>query len=236
MNRSGSGLVIVALIVAAIFLILNNVVRRAAALADWWLIVLLLAVALLIWAYGWLRDRRTAAAEPVEIEPVVWERPAPAVRAIPQAAPVAAPPSPAPAPEPAVAPDAEVRVEAPAPVVEMAAPPSPAPAPEPEAAAPPNAEVRAAPPAPKSSQPDDLKVVEGIGPKFEKALHAAGIRTFEQLSKASEADLHAAVEAAGMRFAPSIPTWAEQAAYCARGDWDGLKAFQDTLKAGRRGK
>lgn len=234
MNRSGSGFAITSLIVAAIFLILNNVVRRATALADWWLIVLLLAVALLIWAYGWLRSRRAVAAEPVEIEPVVWERPEPAVRAIPQAAPVAVPvpvvkPAAPPAPEPEPVPEPA------APVVE-AAPPPPPPAPEPEPPAPPVAEVRAAPPAPKSDKPDDLKVVEGIGPKFEKALHAAGIKTFEQLAKASEAELHAAVEAAGMRFAPSIPTWAEQAAYCARGDWDGLKAFQDTLTAGRRGK
>lgn len=208
MDRSGSNFVMTSLIVAVIFLILNNVVRRAAALADWWLILLLLAVALLIWAYGWLRDRRAAAAEPVEIEPVLWERPEPAVRAIPQ----------------------------PAPVVRTAAPPPPAPTPEPQPLVPPVTEVRAAPAAPKSGEPDDLKVIEGIGPKFEKALHAAGIKTFEQLAKATETELRAAIEAAGMRFAPSIPTWADQAAYCARGDWDGLKAFQDTLTAGRRGK
>lgn len=232
MNRSSSDFAITSLIVAAIFLILNNVARRAAALADWWLIVLLLAAALLVWAYGWLRDRRAVAAEPVEIEPVVWERPEPAVRAIPQAAPVVAP---APVVKTAAPPIPEP--EPPAPVVEVAPPPPPpAPVPEPEPPAPPVAEVRAAPPATKSDKPDDLKVVEGIGPKFEKALHAAGIKTFEQLAKTSEAELHAAVEAAGMRFAPSIPTWAEQAAYCARGDWDGLRAFQETLTAGRRGK
>lgn len=106
-----------------------------------------------------------------------------------------------------------------------------APAAEPARTAPVAGAVRAAP---QAVQPDDLKVIEGIGPKMAAALIAAGIDTFAKLSTSTEADLHAAVERAGMRFAPSIPTWAEQAAYAARGDWDGLKVFQGTLKGGRR--
>jgi F-type H+-transporting ATPase subunit gamma len=81
---------------------------------------------------------------------------------------------------------------------------------------------------------DDLTVVEGIGKKMSAALKAAGIRTYAQLAQASEADLHAAIEAAGMRFAPTVPTWAEQASYAARGDWEGLDAFQKTLTGGRK--
>jgi predicted flap endonuclease-1-like 5' DNA nuclease len=95
--------------------------------------------------------------------------------------------------------------------------------------------VRAAPaaPAPQSTGPDDLKVVEGIGPKMEKALHAAGIDTFVKLSQATEADIHAAIEAAGMRFAPSVPTWSAQAEFAAHADWDGLATYQQNLTAGR---
>ncbi|MBZ0274944.1 MAG: hypothetical protein K8I60_02295 [Anaerolineae bacterium] len=81
---------------------------------------------------------------------------------------------------------------------------------------------------------DDLTVVEGIGPKMSAALAAAGIDTYAKLAATSEDALRAAVEAAGMRLAPSLSTWAEQAGYAAKGDWDGLKTLQGTLKGGRR--
>lgn len=80
---------------------------------------------------------------------------------------------------------------------------------------------------------DDLTVIEGIGPKMSKALVTAGIDTYEKLAQASEDAIHHAIEAAGLRFAPSVPTWAKQAAYAARGDWDGLKTYQDGLSGGR---
>jgi predicted flap endonuclease-1-like 5' DNA nuclease len=102
--------------------------------------------------------------------------------------------------------------------------PAPAPAPPPP---PP-------PPAPAArSGPDDLTVIEGIGPKMSAALIAAGIDTYEKLASTSEDDLREAIRAQGMRFAPSIPTWAAQAAYAARGDFDGLSAYQSSLGAGR---
>lgn len=92
---------------------------------------------------------------------------------------------------------------------------------------------KSAPKPPKPVKPDDLKVVEGIGPKMEKALNAAGILTFAQLAAASDERIRAAIEAGGMRFAPSVPTWAKQADYAAKGDMDGLKAYQASLTAGR---
>jgi predicted flap endonuclease-1-like 5' DNA nuclease len=85
-----------------------------------------------------------------------------------------------------------------------------------------------------ASHEDDLTIVEGIGPKMAAALKAAGINNFTQLESASLPDLETAIRNAGMRFAPSMPTWAEQAAYAVRGDWDGLKTLQGTLKAGRK--
>jgi predicted flap endonuclease-1-like 5' DNA nuclease len=84
-------------------------------------------------------------------------------------------------------------------------------------------------------KPDDLTVIEGIGPKMSAALAAAGIDTYAKLAAASEDMIREAISAAGMRFAPSLVTWAEQAAYAAKGDWDGLKTFTDSLTAGRRG-
>lgn len=90
-------------------------------------------------------------------------------------------------------------------------------------------------PRPKTvKKADDLTVIEGIGPKMSAALTAAGITTFERLSKASAAELDAAIRAAGMRLAPSLSTWPEQAAYAARGDWEGLKSFQKSLVRGRQ--
>jgi predicted flap endonuclease-1-like 5' DNA nuclease len=84
-----------------------------------------------------------------------------------------------------------------------------------------------------STPPDDLKRIEGIGPKMASALNAAGITTFEELAAADEATIRAAVSAAGLRFAPSLVTWAQQARLLARGDEDGFEKLADHLVAGR---
>jgi F-type H+-transporting ATPase subunit gamma len=81
---------------------------------------------------------------------------------------------------------------------------------------------------------DDLTRIEGIGPKMQSALKTAGIRTFAALAEASEDELRQAIEDAGMRLAPSLETWSEQAEYAASGDWDGLGALQEELEGGRR--
>lgn len=82
--------------------------------------------------------------------------------------------------------------------------------------------------------PDDLKIVEGIGPKIEGILHAAGIKTFAQLAAASVSQLEQIVrEDAGIRIA--FPdTWPEQARLAAAGNWDALETLQEELKGGRR--
>ncbi len=97
------------------------------------------------------------------------------------------------------------------------------------------APVEAAPKAAKKvAAGDDLKRVEGIGPKINDALIAAGITTFAELAAASEDSLKAALEAAGMRSHPSLGTWAEQAGYLARGDEAGFVALTEKLVGGRR--
>lgn len=90
-------------------------------------------------------------------------------------------------------------------------------------------------PAEEEAEPDDLTRIEGIGPKYREALTDAGITTFEQIAEASAEDLEAVIKDAGMRRPGSLDTWPEQAAYAARGDWEGLDELQLTLKGGRRG-
>jgi len=87
--------------------------------------------------------------------------------------------------------------------------------------------------APAVAEPDELTKLEGIGPKISEALIAAGLDTFAKVAAASQEDFQAALEASGMSFAPSAESWAEQASYAAKGDWDGLDALQDTLVSGR---
>ena len=79
---------------------------------------------------------------------------------------------------------------------------------------------------------DDLEVIEGIGPTMAKALNADGIRTFVAVRDSTETTLRAAVQKAGLNFAPSIPTWSKQAAYLVSGDEEGFKAYADYLVAG----
>jgi predicted flap endonuclease-1-like 5' DNA nuclease len=82
--------------------------------------------------------------------------------------------------------------------------------------------------------PDNLTIIEGIGPKMSAALVAAGIDSFTKLSMASEEEIRNAIQAAGLRFAPSLPTWKEQATFLARGDMQGFEAMRTRLASGRR--
>jgi predicted flap endonuclease-1-like 5' DNA nuclease len=82
------------------------------------------------------------------------------------------------------------------------------------------------------AMPDDLEIIEGIGPKIASVFKAAGILTFQQLSQADPAQLQAILREAGLRLADPT-TWPEQARLAAAGQWDELKALQDRLKGGR---
>lgn len=82
---------------------------------------------------------------------------------------------------------------------------------------------------------DDLKIVEGIGPKIEQLLHASGVKTFSQLAQTSVARLREILDAAGPHYRISDPTtWPEQSLLCAKNEWSALKTLQDSLTAGRR--
>jgi large subunit ribosomal protein L27 len=81
---------------------------------------------------------------------------------------------------------------------------------------------------------DDLKKIEGIGPKIEELFNAAGITTFVQLSETSTARMEEILAGGGPRYATHSPmTWGHQASLAADGQWDELKELQDKLDGGR---
>lgn len=85
-----------------------------------------------------------------------------------------------------------------------------------------------------SSNPNDLKVVEGIGPKIEGLLKAGGINTWSELAAADVDRIQKILDEAGPRYQLAVPrTWPQQAALAAAGDWAALKALQDELNAGK---
>lgn len=81
---------------------------------------------------------------------------------------------------------------------------------------------------------DDLKIVEGIGPKIEELLHNAGIKTYAQLANSSVESISAILQAAGPRYQMHNPgTWGQQAGLANNGQWTELKILQDDLNKGK---
>ena len=81
---------------------------------------------------------------------------------------------------------------------------------------------------------DDLKKIEGIGPKVSNILSEAGITTYQQIVNAGKEKLEAILDEASLQMINS-DTWPEQATLAASGDWDELTKLQDDLKGGKRG-
>ena len=88
----------------------------------------------------------------------------------------------------------------------------------------------AAKPAAKAKA-DDLKKVEGIGPKIAETLIAAGIVTFADLSKSTPEKISEII--ADVRGNHVTDTWPAQAKLAAEGKWDELKKWQDELDGGK---
>ncbi|WP_430906066.1 50S ribosomal protein L21 [Maribacter sp. 2-571] len=116
--------------------------------------------------------------------------------------------APAKAEKPKAAPKAKA-VETP--VVEKAAPAKKAPA--------------------KKAKADDLKKIEGIGPKIASTLVEAGIATFAELAKTDAAKIAEIIS--GVRGNHVTDTWPAQAKLAAEGKWDELKKWQDELDGGK---
>ncbi len=83
-------------------------------------------------------------------------------------------------------------------------------------------------------QQDDLKAIEGIGPKIESLLNNAGINTWQALSETSSDRIKEILDNAGPNYALADPgTWPKQAEMAAQGKWDELDAYQDFLNGGK---
>ena len=81
---------------------------------------------------------------------------------------------------------------------------------------------------------DDLKKIEGIGPKIEELLNAGGFNTFAQVADADVAALKQILTDAGSRYTMHDPTtWPNQASLARDGKMDELKKLQDELKGGK---
>ena len=80
---------------------------------------------------------------------------------------------------------------------------------------------------------DDLKKIEGIGPKISDILNDNGIFTFSDLAASDAEKIKKMLADAEGNFASHNPeTWAAQAKMATDGKWDELKKWQDELDGG----
>jgi predicted flap endonuclease-1-like 5' DNA nuclease len=81
--------------------------------------------------------------------------------------------------------------------------------------------------------PDDLIIIEGIGPKIKELFNQNGVNTFAQVAKMSVAEMSAILDKGGPRFKLANPgSWAQQALLASENRWTELKQLQDQLYAG----
>ena len=81
--------------------------------------------------------------------------------------------------------------------------------------------------------PDDLKIIEGIGPKMEEALRNAGVKTFRKMSTMSPEAIKDILVKANTRYGiAQTDTWPEQAKIASSKDFEALKTLQDSLNRG----
>jgi predicted flap endonuclease-1-like 5' DNA nuclease len=81
---------------------------------------------------------------------------------------------------------------------------------------------------------DDLKIVEGIGPKIEELFNNSGIYSFDDLAQASIEHLKSILDKAGSRFQIHDPsTWPRQSELARDGKWEELKKWQEELNKGK---
>lgn len=86
----------------------------------------------------------------------------------------------------------------------------------------------------KEESKENLTKIEGIGPKVQEVLYAAGITTFEQLATSDAGKIKEILDEAGGAMKSMDPTtWPQQAVLAAAGDWDELSSLQDELKGGK---
>lgn len=86
----------------------------------------------------------------------------------------------------------------------------------------------------KRYKQDDLKAVEGVGPKIAQLLLNGGITTWRELANTEVSKIQGILDAAGSRYKLADPgTWPKQAELAADGKWDELTEYQDFLQGGK---
>ncbi|MDC6365296.1 MULTISPECIES: hypothetical protein [Flavobacteriaceae] len=86
----------------------------------------------------------------------------------------------------------------------------------------------------KKIKQDDLKIVEGIGPKIEGLFHNFGIKTWKALSESSTDKCQEVLDSGGDRYRIHDPaSWPMQAKMAYEGQWKELAKWQDEHKGGK---
>lgn len=86
----------------------------------------------------------------------------------------------------------------------------------------------------KAIAENDLKVVEGIGPKIEELFNKHDINTWKDLATTTVERCREILDSEGERFRVHDPeTWHEQARLAYQGKWEKLKEWQQQLKGGK---
>jgi len=115
-----------------------------------------------------------------------------------------------------------------APIAAFAAAVTPPPAPVAPAPKP------VSPPTPVAGAEDDLKKIEGIGPKIEELIKNGGIKTWAKLAETDPSVIQGFLDAAGPRYKMHTPlSWPLQAGMAARGEWEALNKWQDEHDNGK---
>lgn len=86
----------------------------------------------------------------------------------------------------------------------------------------------------KTVKQDDLKIVEGIGPKISGMFIDAGISTWKALADAEVSDCQKVLDGGGDRYKVHDPaSWPMQARMCYEGKWKELAKWQDEHDHGK---
>jgi predicted flap endonuclease-1-like 5' DNA nuclease len=81
---------------------------------------------------------------------------------------------------------------------------------------------------------DDLKLVEGIGPKIEELFHKAGLKTWASVAASKPEKLKEILVGGGERFQMHDPgTWPKQCKMMVDDQWAELKTLQEKLSGGK---
>ncbi|WP_318310778.1 hypothetical protein [Flagellimonas crocea] len=86
----------------------------------------------------------------------------------------------------------------------------------------------------KSIKENDLKIVEGIGPKIEVLFHDYGIKTWKALAETSANKCQEVLDSGGKRYRIHDPaSWPMQAKMASEGLWEQLFQWQEKHRAGK---